>query len=76
MLYYRDVKDGEGHNVRLAHSRLPTVGQAAHIARHGPVRILRQCQAAKPPRLLCFPNASKLLVRVSLRPTGWLVPDW
>ncbi|MGV8910919.1 MAG: DUF6221 family protein [Propionicimonas sp.] len=44
---YRDVKDGEGHHVVLADSRFPTVGQAAHIARHSPARVLRQCEAAR-----------------------------
>lgn len=44
---YRDVKDGEGHYVVLADSRYPTVGQAAHIARHSPARILRQCEAVR-----------------------------
>jgi hypothetical protein len=44
---YRDVKDGDGRYVVLADSRYPTVGQAAHIARHDPVRILRQCEAAR-----------------------------
>lgn len=44
---YRDVKDGDGHYVVLADSRYPTVGQAAHIARHSPARILRQCEAAR-----------------------------
>lgn len=44
---YRDIKDGDGRYVVLADSRYPTVGQAAHIARHGPARILRQCEAAR-----------------------------
>jgi hypothetical protein len=44
---YRDVKDNDGHYVVLADSRYPTVGQAAHIARHSPARILRQCEAAR-----------------------------
>jgi hypothetical protein len=44
---YRDVKDDDGHYVVLADSRHPTVGQAAHIARHSPARILRQCEAAR-----------------------------
>lgn len=44
---YRDVKDGDGHYVVLADSQNPTVGQAAHIARHSPARILRQCEAAR-----------------------------
>ena len=44
---YRDVKDGDGHYVVLADSRYPTVGQAAHIARHSPARVLRQCEAAR-----------------------------
>lgn len=44
---YRDVRDDEGRYVVLADSRYPTVGQAAHIARHNPARILRQCEAAR-----------------------------
>jgi Family of unknown function (DUF6221) len=44
---YRDIKDGDGHYVVLADSQYPTVGQAAHIARHSPARILRQCEAAR-----------------------------
>jgi hypothetical protein len=44
---YRDVKDGDGRYVVLADSRYPTVGQAAHIARHSPARILRQCEAVR-----------------------------
>jgi hypothetical protein len=44
---YRDIKDGDGQYVVLADSQYPTVGQAAHIARHSPARILRQCDAAR-----------------------------
>jgi Family of unknown function (DUF6221) len=44
---YRDIKDGEGHYVVLADSQNPTIGQAAHIARHSPARILRQCEATR-----------------------------
>lgn len=44
---YRDVRDGEGRYVVLADSRCPTAGQAAHIARHSPARIQRQCEAAR-----------------------------
>lgn len=44
---YRDIKDGDGHYIVLADSRYPTVGQAAHIARHSPARALRQCTAAR-----------------------------
>jgi Family of unknown function (DUF6221) len=44
---YRDVKDGDGHYVVLVDSRYPTVAQAAHIARHIPARVLRQCAAAR-----------------------------
>ena len=44
---YRDIKDGDGHYVVLADSNYPTVGQAAHIARHDPARVLRQCEAAR-----------------------------
>jgi Family of unknown function (DUF6221) len=43
---YRDIKDGDGHYVVLADSQYPTVAQAAHIARHSPARILRQCEFA------------------------------
>jgi len=44
---YRDIKDGDGHYVVLADSKYPTVGQAAHIARHDPARVLRQCEGAR-----------------------------
>lgn len=44
---YRDVKDSDGHYVVLADDRLPTMGQAAHIARHHPARVLRQCEAVR-----------------------------
>jgi len=44
---YRDVKDVDGHYVIVADSKYPTVGQAAHIARHDPARVLRQCDAAR-----------------------------
>ena len=44
---YRDIKDGDGRYVVLADSRHPTAAQAAHIARHDPARILRQCEAAR-----------------------------
>jgi len=44
---YRDVKDGDGHYVVLADGQYPTIEQAAHIARHDPARILRQCEAAR-----------------------------
>jgi Family of unknown function (DUF6221) len=44
---YRDVKDADGHYVVLADAQCPTVEQAAHIARHSPARVLRQCQAAR-----------------------------
>jgi hypothetical protein len=44
---YRDIRDGDGHYIVLADSRYPTVGQAAHIARHSPARALRQCAAAR-----------------------------
>jgi L-fucose mutarotase/ribose pyranase (RbsD/FucU family) len=44
---YRDIKDGQGHYVVLADGRYPTVEQAAHIARHDPARILRQCEAVR-----------------------------
>jgi hypothetical protein len=41
---YRDVKDADGHFVVLADSRYPTAEQAAHIARHDPARVLRDCE--------------------------------
>ena len=44
---YRDIKDDDGHYIVLADSRYPTIGQAAHIARHNPARALRQCAAAR-----------------------------
>lgn len=44
---YRDVRDGDGRYVVLADSLYPTTGQAAHIARHCPARVLRQCEAAR-----------------------------
>ena len=44
---YRDVKDGDGQYVVLADGQAPTAGQAAHIARHSPARILRECEAAR-----------------------------
>ena len=44
---YRDVKDGDGHYVVLADRQCPTAEQAAHIARHSPVRVLRQTEAAR-----------------------------
>jgi hypothetical protein len=44
---YRDIRDSDGRYVVLADSRYPTAAQAAHIARHDPARILRQCEAAR-----------------------------
>jgi len=44
---YRDIKDGDGRYVVFADTQCPTVEQAAHIARHSPARILRQCEAAR-----------------------------
>jgi hypothetical protein len=44
---YRDVKDGDGHYVVLADRQRPTAEQAAHIARHSPMRVLRQTEAAR-----------------------------
>jgi Family of unknown function (DUF6221) len=44
---YRDIKDGDGRYVVLADRQYLTVAQAAHIARHNPARILRQCEAAR-----------------------------
>jgi hypothetical protein len=44
---YRDIKDGDGHDIVVADSRSPTVGQAAHIARYSPARALAQCAAAR-----------------------------
>lgn len=44
---YRDVRDLDGHFVVQADSRHPTTAQAAHIARHGPARVLRECEAKR-----------------------------
>jgi hypothetical protein len=44
---YRDIKDGDGHYVVLADGLYPSAAQAAHIARHSPGRILRQCEVAR-----------------------------
>jgi len=44
---YRDVKDSDGHYVIFADSQYPTVGQAAHIARQSPARVLRHCEAGR-----------------------------
>jgi hypothetical protein len=44
---YRDVKDSEGHFVIQADSAHPTVEQAAHIARHSPARVLRECEVKR-----------------------------
>ncbi|HEY5248119.1 MAG TPA: DUF6221 family protein [Dermatophilaceae bacterium] len=44
---YRDIKDGDGQYVVLADAEYPTAGQAAHIARHSPARVLRQCEASR-----------------------------
>jgi hypothetical protein len=44
---YRDIKDGDGHYVVQADGLHPSLGQAAHIARHSPGRVLRQCEAAR-----------------------------
>ena len=44
---YRDIKDGDGHYVVLADGQRPMAEQAAHIARHSPARILRQCEASR-----------------------------
>jgi Family of unknown function (DUF6221) len=41
---YRDVKDADGRFVVQADSRYPTAEQAAHIARHSPARVLRECE--------------------------------
>ena len=44
---YRDIKDDDGHYIVQADTRCPTPEQAAHIARHSPARILRQCEAGR-----------------------------
>ena len=36
---YRDIKDGDGHYVVLAHRQYPSVEQAVHIARHSPAPV-------------------------------------
>ena len=44
---YRDVKDLDGHFVVQADTHHPTTGQAAHIARQSPARVLRECEAKR-----------------------------
>jgi hypothetical protein len=44
---FRDVKDTDGHFVVQADSLSPTLEQAAHIARHDPARVLRECEAKR-----------------------------
>lgn len=44
---YRDVKDTDGHFVVQADTHHPTTGQAAHIARYSPARMLRECEAKR-----------------------------
>jgi hypothetical protein len=44
---YRDVKDLDGHFVVQADSHHPTIEQAAHIARHSPARVLRECEGKR-----------------------------
>ena len=44
---YRDVKDLDCTYVVQADSRHPTTAQAAHIARHSPARVLRECEAKR-----------------------------
>jgi uncharacterized protein DUF6221 len=44
---YRDVKDLDGRFVVQADSQHPTTTQAAHIARHSPARVLRECEAKR-----------------------------
>ena len=44
---YRDVKDIDGHFVVQADSHHPTIEQAAHIARHSPARVLRECEGKR-----------------------------
>jgi hypothetical protein len=44
---YRDVKDLDGHFVVQADSHHPIIGQAAHIARQSPGRVLRECEAKR-----------------------------
>lgn len=46
-LDYRDVKDDLGHYVVEADPLRPSLGQAAHIARHSPARVLADVQAAR-----------------------------
>lgn len=44
---YRDVKDDEGHYVVQADTQHPSLGQAAHIARHCPSHVLREVEAKR-----------------------------
>ena len=44
LLDFRDVKDDTGRYVVTADRVSPTVEQAAHIARHDPARVLRECE--------------------------------
>jgi hypothetical protein len=44
---YRDVKDSDGHYVVQADTRYPSAAQAAHIARHDPARVLRECDTKR-----------------------------
>ena len=46
-LSFRDVKDEDGHFVIAADRHHPSVEQAAHIARHGPARILAEVEARR-----------------------------
>jgi uncharacterized protein (DUF1684 family) len=44
---YRDVKDADGYYVVQADGSYPSAEQAAHIARHDPARVLRECTAIR-----------------------------
>ncbi len=46
-LEFRDVKDHDGHYVVAADRHHPSVEQAAHIARHGPSRVLADVEARR-----------------------------
>lgn len=46
-LSFRDVKDEAGHYVIAADRHHPSVEQVAHIARHGPARILAEVEARR-----------------------------
>lgn len=46
-LSFRDVKDDDGRYIIAADRRHPSAEQAAHIARHGPARVLADVEARR-----------------------------